>query len=74
MTRGKLATVACLASSATAAGVLFCAIAAGKRSRTDAEPIEEDEEQMAYLAKAREDGERRRAHRPAAAPIPRHVP
>lgn len=67
MSRFKLATAACLASSATAASVLLCALAAGKRSRP------EDEEQMASLAKAREDGERWRAHRPPA-PFPRHAP
>lgn len=48
MSKVKLAA-ACLASSATAAGVLLCALAAGKRSRPEAERIREDEEQMTSL-------------------------
>ena len=73
MSRFKLATAACLASSATAAGVLLCALVGGKRSRPEAERISEDEEQMAALAKAREERELRREHRPPA-PFPRHAP
>ena len=73
MSRFKAATAACLVSSATAAGVLLCALAAGKRSRPEAARISEDEAQMTYLAKAREERERRREHRPPA-PFPRNVP
>lgn len=74
MSRVKLAAAACLASAATAVGVLLCALAAGRRSRPEAERIREDEEQIASLTMAREDRERGRgAHRPPA-PFLRHAP